>query len=67
MMSEVNVVYRTRWPRYVVEHLLRDGWDAGVWEAERGFASLENAKEYADEQQARFPDAQFRVVDTQPE
>ena len=65
--SEVNVVYRTSKPRYVVERLWRDGWGAYTWEAAKGFVSLENAKEYADEQQAIFPEARFRVVDTQPE
>jgi len=65
----VNVVYRTSSPRYVVERFYGNQWqaDGGTWEADKGFASLENAKEYADEQQALFPEAQFRVVDTQPE
>jgi len=62
-----NVVYQTSKPRYVVERLWRDGWDAGTWAADSGFAILENAQEYADEQQAIFPEEEFRVVDTQPE
>lgn len=69
MGQEVSVVYETASPRYVVEHFYSSNqWqaDGGTWEADRGFESLESAKEYADEQQAIFPDARFRVVDTQP-
>ena len=75
MGQEVNVVYRTSKPRYVVERRYpTTSWsavrpDAGEddqWERDRGFASLANAQECADEQQSLFPDAEFRVVDTQP-
>lgn len=68
MGQDVNVVYRTTIPRYVVERFYGNRWEAdgGTWEAEKGFVSLDNAKEYADEQQAIFPDSEFRVVDTQP-
>lgn len=68
-MSEMNVVYRTSKPRYVVqrEYLLGTSHRAkSEWDSVKYFQSLENAKGYADEQQAIFPDAQFRVVDTQP-
>lgn len=67
-MTEVNVVYRTSKPRYIVEHFYANQWqaDGGTWCADRGFVDLENAKEYADEQQAILPEAEFRVVDTQP-
>lgn len=64
-MTEVNVVYRTSKPRYMVEGLWSGGREVG-WAADRGFASLDDARKYADKQQAVFPDAKFRVVDTQP-
>lgn len=60
-----NVVYRTSRPRYVVERFWGRGLDVDMWVAERGFVILDNAKEYADEEQSRFPDSEFRVVDTQ--
>ncbi len=63
-MTEVNVVYRTSKPRYMVESLWSGGWEVG-WAAEKGFASLDDAREYADDQQAIFPDAKFRVVDNE--
>jgi hypothetical protein len=66
MGQEVKVVYRTTSPRYVVERLWSDGWGADIWEADKGFVDLDDAKKYADEQQAIFPDGEFRVVDTQP-
>lgn len=68
MMSEVKVVYETASPRYVVEHFYSSNqWqaDGGMWEADRGFESLESAKEYADEQQLIFPDSKFRVADNE--
>lgn len=63
----MRVVYRTSSPRYVVEHFYSNQWqaDGGTWEAGMGFASLDDAKGYADEQQATFPDARFRVVDNE--
>lgn len=67
-MGEVNVVYRTTSPRYVVERFYSNQWqaDGGVWEADKGFVDLDDAKQYADEQQSIFPDSEFRIVDTQP-
>lgn len=64
-MSEVNVVYETTSPRYVVECFYRNLGNpgGGMWEADKGFASLDDAKGYADEQQATFLNAKFRVVD----
>ena len=70
MGQDVNVAYRTSKPRYVVQREYVYGTGCRVeseWSAVKSFRSLENAKEYADEQQSIFPDAQFRVVDTQPE
>lgn len=69
MGEEVNMVYEPVKPRYVVEHFYSSNqWqvDGGMWEVGRGFASLDDAIEYAEEQQAISPDAKFRVVDTQP-
>lgn len=65
MGQEVNVVYETSSPRYVVERLWRDGWAGDAWVAYTGFADLDDAKKYADEQQLIFPDARFRVVDNE--
>lgn len=36
-----------------------------MWVAEKGFVNLDDAKEYADDQQAIFLDAKFRVVDNE--
>lgn len=66
MGQEVNVVYETTSPQYVVERFWGGGWDGDTWVADTGFADLDDAKKYADEQQSIFPDAQFRVVDTRP-
>ncbi len=66
-----NVVYETVKPRYMVErndnqynyYTQEAYW--GRWEADKGFAGLDDAREYADDQQAIFPDAKFRVVDNE--
>lgn len=65
METSENVVYETVRPRYAVERLWSVGWDADAWVADRGFVDLDDAKEYADEQQAIFPDAKFHVVDNE--